>query len=95
MTDVARTPTTAAGRAVVEATASDPFVSEAQRSELRAAALRTVLAIVAEAVAVERARIRAAVEGLSTSCLVLGSSCMSDCHRVTANAVLALLDPQP
>jgi hypothetical protein len=43
------TPTTEAGRAVVDATASDPFVPDTQKALLRAAALRTVLAIEAEA----------------------------------------------
>ncbi len=38
-------PQTEAGRAVVAATASDPFIPDDQKAELRAAALRTVLAI--------------------------------------------------
>ena len=42
-------PRTDAGRAVVEATASDPFIPDEQKPALRAAALRTVLAIEAEA----------------------------------------------
>jgi hypothetical protein len=89
MTTPPRTPTTAAGRALLERLTEDEDYE--WRSDIEAA----ILAIEAEAIAAERARIRAAVEGLSTSCLVLGSSCMPDCHRVTAKAVLALLDPQP
>ncbi|MCA1572499.1 MAG: hypothetical protein LC798_19805 [Chloroflexi bacterium] len=42
-------PRTATGRAVVEATASDPFVPDDQKAALRDAARRTVLAIEAEA----------------------------------------------
>jgi hypothetical protein len=42
-------PTTAAGREVVAATASDPFTPESQKPNLRAAALKTVLAIEADA----------------------------------------------
>ena len=44
-------PRTDAGRAVVEATASDPFIPESQKDALRAAALKTVLAIEVEAAA--------------------------------------------
>lgn len=42
-------PMTEAGRVVVEATASDPFVDASQKPALREAAVRTVLAIEAEA----------------------------------------------
>ncbi|MCA1572897.1 MAG: hypothetical protein LC798_21930 [Chloroflexi bacterium] len=48
--DIPDEPRTAAGRDVVEATASDPFVPDDQRAALRDAARRTVLAIEAEAV---------------------------------------------
>ena len=42
---MSREPFTEAGRAVVEATASDPFIPDAQKPALRAAALRAVIAI--------------------------------------------------